>query len=210
MYVMFTVFYIFLYICLLCIFRFPFPFSLYSLSDVPGWMLWPDTPLHTSGYEVLGREVSVRIPPLFANCVDNWGSFLSFQLWLTWEPLSPHTGWNVPSWTDSLFTVCLLFASFCRELGRRHHRCRLSPSKLILWLGKEYEPLGLLECVGSSLPRARCHQGQRGVLKGNKDTTLLTPELQSTRQVVLSNLNLQPTAVISLHSGTLWQAASKE
>lgn len=159
--------------------------------------------------EVFGREVSFGIP-LFANCFDNWGFSLSFQLWLTWEPLSPNTGWNAPSWTELLLTVCLLFCVILEGTRQKAPSLQIKSRQVTIVIGQRVLTPGALGMCQVFSAKGKMPSRQRGALKGNKDATLLTPELQSTRQVVLSNLNLRPTAVLSLHSGTLWQAASKE
>lgn len=81
---------------------------LYSRSDMLGWVLWPHILLHASSHEVFGKEVNCQRPSSLLIAFGNWGSVLSFDLWLTWEPLSPNTGWNAPSW----MSVCLSMCSF--------------------------------------------------------------------------------------------------
>lgn len=140
-------------------------FSFSFLSFVLQYILWPCI---ASGHEVFGKAASVWSS---TSCSEFWTHRLRV-------PFPKHRGkCRILNWGSTLLCVPLLFvflyALFWREWGRRDYL------QICHWT-KNINPWGS-ECAWSSLPRALCHHGQRWALKGDKDATLLTPELQSTR-----------------------------
>lgn len=138
----------------------PFPFCLLSCNIYYGlaWLLVMKSSAKQQVFGVLPLALSSEL--------------------IDWESLSLNTGkCRILNWGSTLLCVPLLFVFLCalfwRERGRRDYL------QICHWT-KNINPWGS-ECAWSSLPRALCHRGQRWALKGDKDATLLTPELQSTR-----------------------------
>lgn len=115
------------------------------------------------------RELSGSL--FFANYFDNWVLFWVLSSDCLRAP-SPITGWNALSlsiyFSVCFFTVCHPFCVILDETSLKGQSLQIKPSQVNIVIGQRVLTPGFLECVRSSLPRARCHQGQRWVLRGNR------------------------------------------